>query len=106
MTVGVILGSVDHAAMAAASNSVYSRLILDDARLAPVLTALHGGIKDGVMAPQLHGLEHYWPPSLMAAAGTDGKVAAWLVGDGWRALKTCLLACKAVGRTPPHYRRG
>ena len=82
MTVGVILGIVDRSAMAAASHSDYIRLTLDDARQAAVLTALRAGIKDGVMAPQLHGLEHYWPPSLMAAAGSDGQVAAWLVGDG------------------------
>lgn len=82
MTVGVILGIVDRAAMAAASQSDYIRLTLDDARLAPVLTALRTGIKEGVMAPQLHGLEHYWPPALMAAAKTDGQVAAWLVGEG------------------------
>ncbi|MBI5752048.1 MAG: hypothetical protein HZA59_07890, partial [Hydrogenophilales bacterium] len=82
MTVGVILGIVDRAAMAAASPSDYVRLTLDDARQATVLTALRAGIKDGVMAPQLHGLEHYWPPALMAAAEKDGQVAAWLVGDG------------------------
>lgn len=82
MTVGVILGIADRTAMVAASHSDYIRLTLDDARLAPVLAALRAGIKDGVMAPQLHGLEHYWPPALMAAADTDVNVAAWLVGDG------------------------
>lgn len=82
MTVGVILGIVDRAAMAAASPFDYIRLALDDARLAPVLTALRTGIRDGVMAPQLHGLEHYWPPALMAAAKTDEQVAAWLAGEG------------------------
>ena len=82
MTVGVILGIVDRAAMSAASHTGYTRLTLDDARLATVLTALRAGIKEGVMAPQLHGLEHYWPPALMAAADTDKQVAAWLVGEG------------------------
>ena len=82
MTVGVILGIVDRAAMAAASPSDYVRLTLDDARLATALTALGAGIKEGVMVPQLHGLEHYWPPALMAAAETDEQVAAWLAGEG------------------------
>jgi hypothetical protein len=81
MTVGVILGIVDRAAMAT-NHSDYTRLTLDDARLSTVQTALRAGIKDGVLAPQLHGLEHYWPAALMAAANTDGQVAAWLVGDG------------------------
>jgi hypothetical protein len=35
-----------------------------------------------VFVPQLHGLEHYWPPALMAMAETDAQVAAWLAGDG------------------------
>jgi hypothetical protein len=82
MTISVVLGIADRAAMGAASHSGYIRLTLDDTRLAAVLAALRAGIREGVFAPQLHGLEHYWPPALMVAAVTDGRVAAWLVSDG------------------------
>jgi len=80
MTIGVILGIADRAATA--STNRYARITLDHVHFAPVLTALRAGINDGVFAPQLHGMEHYWPPALMAAAETDTGVAAWLSGDG------------------------
>lgn len=57
---------------------VYYRAELDDPRFAPVLAALKAGANDGVLALQLHGHEHYWPPALMASA--DPAVQAWLRG--------------------------
>ncbi|HOL38115.1 MAG TPA: hypothetical protein PLT38_09835, partial [Rubrivivax sp.] len=56
----------------------YCAVALDDARFAPVLGALHAGAAGGVFALQLHGLEHYWPPALMAS--TDAAVQRWLRG--------------------------
>ncbi len=81
MTLGIILAIADTEAMHAVAGREYLRIALDDARLAPVLAALRAGIADGVFAPQLHGMEHYWPPAVMAAAQTDKQVAAWLAGD-------------------------
>jgi hypothetical protein len=75
MTLGVILAVVD-----TATTPDYKRVVLDDARLAPVLAALRGGIAAGVFVPQLHGMEHYWPPTVLAAAHTDTAVTAWLTG--------------------------
>jgi hypothetical protein len=54
----------------------YQRIALDDPRLAPVLHALRDGVARGVFAVQLHGMEHFWPPTLMAC--DDAAVAAWL----------------------------
>jgi len=82
MTLGVILAVVDTATTTA---SAYQRVVFDDARLAPVLDALRGGIAAGVFVPQLHGMEHYWPPAVLAAAQTDSVVAAWLTGAAWPA---------------------
>ncbi|MDP2025301.1 hypothetical protein [Sulfuriferula sp.] len=82
MTLGVILAVVDTATTTA---SAYQRVVLDDARLAPVLDALRDGIAAGVFVPQLHGMEHYWPPAVLAAAQTDSAVAAWLTGAAWPA---------------------
>ena len=71
MTLGLILSIADTQAMSTAKNPDYIRITLDHARFGPVLVALHAGIDEGVFAPQLHGLEHYWPPSVIAAARTD-----------------------------------
>lgn len=57
----------------------YGRLQLDDACFADVLDAVRAGIAQGVFAPQLHGLEHYWPETLMAC--DDPGVKAWLRQD-------------------------
>ena len=57
----------------------YRRLLLDDRRFADVLGALRAGIAQGVFAPQLHGLEHFWPDTLMTSSDPDVK--AWLRQD-------------------------
>jgi hypothetical protein len=54
----------------------YHRVCLDDPHFAPILSALREGEARGVFALQLHGLEHFWPPTLMASG--DAAVAAWL----------------------------
>jgi hypothetical protein len=54
----------------------YARIGLDDARLRAVLDALRDGQARGVFALQLHGMEHYWPPTLTASA--DARVQSWL----------------------------
>lgn len=54
----------------------YARVCLDDARLQPVLDALRAGASREVFALQLHGMEHFWPPTLMASP--DDAVQAWL----------------------------
>ncbi|MEQ1584035.1 MAG: hypothetical protein ABL875_08225 [Candidatus Nitrotoga sp.] len=82
MTLGLILSIADTQAMSTAKNPDYIRITLDHARFGPVLVALHAGINEGVFAPQLHGLEHYWPPAVIAAARTDAPVTAWLKTNG------------------------
>ncbi|MFP5397675.1 MAG: hypothetical protein ACLGIT_05055 [Gammaproteobacteria bacterium] len=57
----------------------YQRLGLDDARFAPIVDALVAGRERGVFTLQLHGLEHYWPPTLMSS--DDPAVAGWLCQD-------------------------
>jgi hypothetical protein len=61
---------------AIAGEGRYHRVALDDPRLAPVLQALRDGASRGVFALQLHGMEHFWPATLMASR--DAEVAAWL----------------------------
>lgn len=57
----------------------YHRRLLDDPLFAPVLQALARGRAAGVFALQLHGLEHYWPESLMASP--DPAVRSWLAAE-------------------------
>lgn len=78
MTLGLVLGIADTVAMRAAGGREYLRIALDDDRFAPVLAALRDGVREGVFVPQLHGMEHYWPPAVLAAARTDRRVAVWL----------------------------
>jgi hypothetical protein len=82
MTLGLILSTADTQAMRVAKQPAYIRITLDHVNFEPVLTALRTGINEGVFAPQLHGLEHYWPPAVIAAARTDVQVDEWLKTDG------------------------
>lgn len=50
----------------------------DEPEFAPILAALRAGMERGVLAPQLHGMTHFWPPALARAAQIQPKVAAWL----------------------------
>jgi hypothetical protein len=50
----------------------------DTPEFAPILAALREGIACGVLAPQLHGMTHFWPPALARAAQRQPEVAAWL----------------------------
>lgn len=51
---------------------------LDAPEFASVLDALKAGIARGVLAPQLHGMTHFWPPALGRAALEQPQVATWL----------------------------
>jgi hypothetical protein len=54
----------------------YRRVSLDDPMFSPVLAALRRGQSSGVFALQLHGMEHYWPQTLMNSQ--DVQVQGWL----------------------------
>lgn len=83
MTVGVVLAVPDAAAIRAGNGRAYARRTLLDADFAPVREALLRGHEQGVLALQLHGLEHLWPAAFMAAAARDEAVRRWLErGDG------------------------
>ncbi len=54
------------------------RVTLADAEQQSILAAINAGRKRGVFALQLHGLFHFWPDAVTAAARTQAGVAAWL----------------------------
>lgn len=71
MTVALILALPE-------ANAASRLRVLDSPEFAPILSALHAGIARGVLAPQLHGMTHFWPPALARAAQVQPPVAAWL----------------------------
>ena len=75
MSLAVVLAVPDGPALCADSTA-YQRRRLDDPLLAPVLDALKRGEAEGVFALQLHGLEHFWPETLMVSQ--DPRVESWL----------------------------
>ncbi len=56
----------------------YHRKTLAEPAYKPLLEQLRGGSAEGVFALQLHGMEHYWPAALMAAATHNAELVAWL----------------------------
>lgn len=82
MTLGMVLAVPDGEKMRRRGNGSYVALTLEDARFAPVRNAIGEGVEAGVFAPQLHGMEHYWPPALLAAAERDPAVRVWLAAPG------------------------
>jgi hypothetical protein len=54
----------------------YHRICLDDPCFAAIVSALREGETRDVFTLQLHGMEHFWPSTLLAT--DDAAVAAWL----------------------------
>jgi hypothetical protein len=88
MTLGVVLAVPDGAAMARSTIDDYRRIELDDPRCAPVRERMLEGVQAGVFALQLHGMEHYWPPALLAAAHRDEALRAWFFETDFPAYET------------------
>lgn len=76
MSLAVVLAVPDGPAIVDANGAEYRRACLDQAALVPVLDALKRGEVDGTFSLQLHGLEHFWPATLMA--NQDRQVQKWL----------------------------
>jgi hypothetical protein len=76
MTLGVVLATADGAMIK--SSGGYQRQLISMLTHGPLLDAISSGTGKGVFDVQLHGLEHFWPPALMAATESDESVRAWL----------------------------
>jgi hypothetical protein len=73
ITLALILAVPDGEACGA--SGAYRRRDLGDLAFTPVRDAIIKGRAAGVFALQLHGMEHYWPPALMASG--DAAVQVW-----------------------------
>lgn len=76
MTLGVVLATADGASIK--SSGGYQRQLISMLTHGPLLDAIRSGTANGVFDIQLHGLEHFWPPALMAASEIDASVRNWL----------------------------
>lgn len=82
VTLGMVLGEPDFKKMYHSDFQEYQRSGLDKPKYVQVLSAIHEGVEKGVFSLQLHGMEHYWPPSLMAAIPKNAKLTSWFASDG------------------------
>ncbi len=76
MTLGIILATADGSKFRLSGS--YQRKSISEASYGPLLEVINKGIEGGVFGIQLHGLEHFWPPALMAASEDNKTVRAWL----------------------------
>jgi hypothetical protein len=77
MTLALVLAVPDGPAIRREGR--YRRLTLEDPAFTPLRAAIERGRRAGVFALQLHGMEHYWPPAVMASR--DAEVQDWLKAD-------------------------
>ncbi len=84
MTLGVVLGKPDGAAILADDCRRYHRRLLDEEAYAPIVDAMREGCAKGVFALQRHGLEHCWPASLLERARADAGLRSWLANPDAR----------------------
>jgi hypothetical protein len=78
-TLGVVLAGPDCERMREDDCSAYHRMRLDHPRFDLVRTAILRGQSRRVFALQLHGMEHFWPASLVRCARREGPIRDWLV---------------------------
>jgi hypothetical protein len=78
MTLGVVLGIADGLGIERGHFSEYHRLDLMSPQFGPLVDAIRAGVSEGVFALQLHGMEHYWPPTLLAAGRQSAEIRAWI----------------------------
>lgn len=78
MTIGVILAVADNASIRTNGFTRYARKTLKDKEYVSLCRLLHKGNDSGVLALQLHGLEHLWAPALMRAGNAAGEVRNWI----------------------------
>lgn len=81
MTLGVVLALPDVERIRQDNLRHYHRLHLLDPRFTSIRDAMSRGVASSVFALQLHGMEHFWPPSVLAAARTDSNLKDWLIGN-------------------------
>lgn len=83
MTIGVTLAIPDSLHMRNAESLCYRPLLLDAPQFTRIRSALARGSDSGVFSLQLHGMEHYWPAAIIAAAKDNPEIHKWLTQDAF-----------------------
>ncbi|MHB9103366.1 MAG: hypothetical protein ACYC2E_17890 [Sulfuricella sp.] len=81
-TLGIILATADTQRIRNAGGVEYFSASLSEPVYAPLREVMNEGVRQGVFALHLHGMEHYWPQALMEAATKDANIRDWLQSDG------------------------
>ena len=81
MTLGIILEVPDGDSIRQDDCGRYQGLRMNSPAFAGIRSAMDAGIQLGVLAPQLHGLTHYRPATLLSVAAGDMQVREWLTGS-------------------------
>jgi hypothetical protein len=81
-TLGIILATADTRRIRDAGGAAYFSASLSSPVYTPLREEIEEGVGQGVFALHLHGMEHYWPQTLMQAAVKDVSVRDWLQSDG------------------------
>ncbi len=82
MTLAVVLAVPDSACIRQAAATEYYRRRIDHPDFAEILKVIQEGEKRRVFSLQLHGMEHFWPATLLLAASTNPLVKQWLTAEG------------------------
>ncbi len=77
-TLGVILATADTRRIRDAGGIEYFSASLSEPVYAPLREIMDEGLRQGVFALHLHGMEHYWPQTLMQVAVKDTSIRDWL----------------------------
>jgi hypothetical protein len=78
MTIGVMLAIPDGTRIRDNDLHQYHRQTLAAEPFDPLRQALITGVRQRVFSLQLHGMEHFWPDSVMAASRKNSKIQSWL----------------------------
>lgn len=78
MTIGTVLSIPDADQIKLSDYKTYSGIDLCSPQFDAVLTSLKNGWQKGLLSLQLHGREHFWPATLLAAIQEDDDLKSWL----------------------------
>ncbi len=81
MTLGIILAEPDVDKIKASTDQTYHKRTLEDPRYIKLLEVIQKGVDLGTLSVHLHGMEHFWPASLMQSAYDNAQVHQWLFNN-------------------------
>ncbi len=79
MTLGLILAEPDTDKIKASHDKKYHKKTLANKRYGHLLKIINQGREQGIYTLQLHGMEHFWPASIMQSYSTQLQVKQWLL---------------------------